>query len=383
MVNISGKVENGVNIISVGGKVDSTNAPEFEQKLTELDTEAKLVLDLEELEYISSAGLRVILRARKKHADLEVKNVSSEVYEVFDMTGFTEMMHISRAYRRISVEGCEIIGSGANGAVYRIDPDTVVKVYLNPNSLGEIEHERDVARKALVLGIPTAISYDVVRVDDHYASMFEMINAKSFSQLMEVNPDVDTYVSMYVDLLKLIHGTEVPVGQLPDQRLVTIGWIEFLKDYLPADVYEKLHTMIVAIPHDDHMIHGDYHTKNLMLTNDEVILIDMDTLAVGHPILELASMYNAFVGFYLLDHEGVKSFLGYDWETSTTFWKRALELYLGTEDPATLKLYEDRAKIVGMVRMMRRTIRRNGDPAFIELCRKELCELAKTVDSLV
>jgi len=131
------------------------------------------------------------------------------------------------------------------------------------------------------------------------------------------------------------------------------------------------------------MIHGDYHTKNLMLQNDEVILIDMDTLAVGHPILELASMYNAYQGFSMLDHENILGFLGYDYETGTRFWRRSLALYYGTEDEAVLNRYEDRAKVVGIVRMMRRAIRRNGDPVFIERCRELLCELSQTVDTLV
>jgi len=384
MLNLTSVVENGLCTISVEGKVDSTNAAEFGQKLDELDTAERLVLDLENLQYISSAGLRVILRSRKKHADLEVKNLSSEVYEVFDMTGFTEMMKVSRAYHRVSVEGCDVIGRGSNGEVYRLDPDTVVKVYINADALPEIEHERDVARKALVLGIPTAISYDVVKVGDHYASMFEMINAKSFSEILAADPsEMEKCAVMSVDLLKLIHGTEVPAGQLPDQRDVTIGWIEYLKPHLPAETYDKLYGLISAIPHDDHMIHGDYHTKNLMLQNGEVILIDMDTLAVGHPILEMASIYNAYVGFHLLDPLGVERFLGIGADVAPRLWKRTLELYYGTNDEAQLKVYEDKAKVVGLVRIMRRCIKRHCEPELAERCREELIALAQRVDTLL
>ena len=384
MLNVNIVADNNSCTVKIEGRVDSNNSAEFAARLDQLPADAHLVFDLEKLEYISSAGLRVILRIRKDHADLELKNLSSEVYEIFDMTGFTQMMKVSRAYRKVSVDGCEVIGRGANGEVYRIDPDTVVKVYLNEDALPDIEHERDVARKALVLGIPTAISYDVVRVGDHYASMFEMLNAKSFSNLLaDDSGNVESCAKQYIDLLKLIHSTEVPEGQLPDQRQVTIGWIEFLQEYLPKDVYDKLHSLIVAIPYDDHMIHGDYHTKNIMLQNDEVILIDMDTLAIGHPVLEMASMYNAYVGFHLLDPEGVKDFLGFDLDTAKKFWKRSLELYYGTQDEKLLAEYEDKAKTVGLVRIMRRTIRRHGDPALIERCRQELCDLAKRLDTLV
>ncbi len=385
MIEVIGNIEDNINVIKVKGRIDSSNAPEFETKIAELDNDQKLILDIEELEYISSAGLRVILRLLKNHKDLEIKNASTEVYEIFDMTGFTEMMKIQRAYRRVSVEGCEVIGRGANGEVYRINPDTVVKVYLNPDSLQDIEHERDVARKALVLGIPTAISYDVVKVDDHYASMFEMINAKSFSKLLASNPEnYKEYAKMYVDLMKLIHGTVVPEGQLPSQKVVTIGWVEFLKDHLPADVYEKLYKMVEEIPEDNHMIHGDYHTKNIMLqNNDEVMLIDMDTLATGNPVLELGSMYNAYLGFSILNHDDIKAFLGFDRELSEKFWHESVRLYYGSDDKEFLARKELQAQIIGMTRLLRRTIVRNGDKALIDRYYHDLCEAVLSVDSLI
>ena len=69
---------------------------------------------------------------------------------------------MEKAYRVVSVEGCEEIGRGANGTIYRIDKDNVVKVYNNADALSEIQHEREVARLALVLGIPTAIESAIV-----------------------------------------------------------------------------------------------------------------------------------------------------------------------------------------------------------------------------
>lgn len=384
MIAVTSKIDNNTVTVFVNGRVDSTNSTEFDSKIEAVDTCEKLIIDAQHLDYISSAGLRVVLKYRKKHPDLSIINVSTDVYEIFDMTGFTDMMSIKRAYRTVSVDGCEVIGQGANGMVYRIDPDTVVKVYLNPDSLEDIEHERDVARKALVLGIPTAISYDVVKVDDHYASMFEMLNAKSFSKLLAANPaEVDKYAVMYVDLLKLIHSTEVPEGQLPDQKKVFVGWIDDLKGVLPSDVYEKLCKMADEVPFDNHMIHGDYHTKNIMLQNDEVILIDMDTLAIGHPVLEFASIYNAYIGFSALDHNITKDFLGFDYETGVALWNKTLELYYGTDDKNVLEYREKQAKTVGLVRLLRRTIRRNGDKAFIDYCYNELCALIKEIDTLV
>ena len=156
-------------IIHFSGHIDSNNAPLVEQEVKELLADSlgcEVIIDAEKLEYISSAGLRVLLHVRKQFPNLRVINTNAEVYEILDMTGFTDMIQVEKAYKTVSIEGCEVIGQGANGTIYRIDKDNVVKVYNNADALADIQHEREVARTALILGIPTAISYDVVKVGD-------------------------------------------------------------------------------------------------------------------------------------------------------------------------------------------------------------------------
>lgn len=214
--------------IGLEGRIDSNNAADVEQEiLTQLEGKESLpvVIDMEKLEYISSAGLRVILHLKKINPDLRITNVSSAVYEILEMTGFTEMMTVEKAYRVVSVEGCEEIGRGANGTIYRIDQDNVVKVYNNADALEDIQHEREVAKLALILGIPTAISYDVVRVGESYGSVFELLNASSFSKILSTEPEkMDWCVQEYVEMLKKIHGTLVPEGKLPDLRLTFLDY---------------------------------------------------------------------------------------------------------------------------------------------------------------
>ena len=136
------------------------------------------------------------------------------------------------------------------------------------------------------------------------------------------------------------------------------------------------------------MLHGDYHTKNLMLQGDEVLLIDMDTLCVGHPVFELASMYNAFQGFYERDHEAILSFQGFSWETGREFWQKTLAAYLETDDPAKLRAVEDRARVVSYTRLISRVIRHGlGETeegkADMTRWRELLLELLERTDSLV
>lgn len=392
MNEVTGYLQENELTIVLTGRIDSSNAQQVEEEINRLIAENacdSLRIDLEGLEYISSAGLRTLLRLRKSYGGLCLTNVGPEVYEILHMTGFTEMMTVEKAYRRVSVDGCEVIGQGANGTVYRIDGDSVVKAYNNADALEDIQHEREVARLALVLGIPTAISYDVVRVDDSFGSVFELLDARSFSKILATQPErLDWCVEEYVDLLRKIHRTVVPEGSLPDQRQVAIGWANFVQEYLPEEEGRKLVRLVRDVPKDNHMIHGDYHTKNIQLTGDEVLLIDMDTLAVGHPIFELASMFNAFVGFGEYDNGATTDkFMGFDHSIAWDFWKRALAAYLGTDDEEKIREVEDKARVVGYTRLIRRSIRRKGleDPektAEIELWKTELIDLLGRIDSL-
>ena len=363
MKEVRVEINDGMINVWLSGHIDSANAEEVKSELFGKigDAAGPVTVDASGLEYISSAGLRILLQLRKKHAELHITDVSPEVYEIFDVTGFTQMMDVSRAYKKVSIDGCEVIGKGANGTIYRIDKDNVVKVYNNADALEDIQHEREVARLALILGIPTAISYDIVKVGDSYGSVFELLNARSFSKILETEPErIDWCVSEYVELLHKIHDTEIPEGKLPDMKKTALGWAKFMKDHLPEETGSKLVKLVEDVPYSNHMIHGDYHTKNVELTNDEVLLIDMDTLAVGDPVFEFASIYNALIGFYELNHDGVVEFQGFSYDTSVTFWNKVMAAYAGTDDAAVIESLSDRARIIGYTRLIRRSISRGG-----------------------
>ena len=390
---IGGREEDGRLLVTLTGKIDSFNAPEVERKLMALYREhpcESVELDCDKLAYCTSAGLRIILRMKQKVNQTVLVNVHPELYDILDMTGFTEMMEVRKAYRVFSVEGCEVIGEGANGKVYRVAPDTIVKVYLKPNALPEIHRERELARLAFVAGVPTAIPYDVVRIEGGgYGSVFEMLNAVSLAEVLaHGEKTVDEAAEISIRLLKLIHSREPHSKILPDMRAVALKWVNFLKDYLPSDLSGKLTGLISAVPEDAHLVHGDYHLNNIMLQNGESLLIDMDTLCHGHPVFELGAMYNAYVGFGLVDSGKQMSFFGISRTDCLSFWRRSLELYLDTGDAGLVNAVEEKAAIIGIAHLMSREIRHGGltredGRAMIEACRGILAELLPRVDTLL
>lgn len=385
------KVENGKLVIALAGRIDSNNSEEIEKEINDIRENNQadgLILDAENLEYISSAGLRVILRLKKSEKDFKVINASYEVYDVFDMTGFTEMIDIEKAYRKLSIDGCEVIGRGAKGVIYRLDPDTIVKVYINPDSLPDIHKERELARKAFVLGIPTAISYDVVKVGDSYGSVFELLDAKSFSQLIIDDPDnLDYYVKEYALLLKQIHSTEVKEQDMPNSKNLFNKWGKDLEKFLSENQINKFNELIATIPERMTMIHGDYHTNNLMLQNGETLLIDMDTLSHGHPIFDILNVYFTYVGFGEVDQKGAEEFTGLSADIAKKVWYKFIRFYLDTEDLDKIQNVEDKVRYLSLVRIVRHCGRRGmfdspEGKLILDRLTAEIGTLQEKIDSL-
>ena len=388
-MDVTFRIDKDILYIAVSGRIDASNASEAEEKIFSIKKEhpgKHVVVDADQLEYISSAGLRVILRLRKEEPKLAIINVASDVYEIFDMTGFTDMVTVEKAYQRMSVEGCEFIAKGANGAVYRYNDETILKTYFAKDALPEIKQERENARRAFVLGINTAIPYGIVRVGDGYGTVTELLNATSVTKLIRANPDDLTEAAKhYIDMLKNIHSTEVEDGEVPDMKETALAWADFVAPHIPEDQAKKLRALVEAVPKRNTLMHGDYHTNNIMVQNGEPLLIDMDTLCMGHPVFELGSMFNAFIGYSELDHQVTMNFFGYTHETAEKFWQLALKMYLGTEDEAVCQSVAEKAMIIGYTRMLRRAIRRPEEadsPAKIKRCKEVLADLLSRIDDL-
>ena len=98
MFNISKTIENGNAVFSLEGRLDTVTAPELEKALKgSLDGVTSLILDFGKLEYISSAGLRVLLAAQKlmaKQGSMKLTGVNETIMEIFDVTGFSDILTI-------------------------------------------------------------------------------------------------------------------------------------------------------------------------------------------------------------------------------------------------------------------------------------------------
>ncbi len=330
-------VENNNLILFLEGRIDSTSSEKAEEAIMKAISEnqgKEIVIDASGLEYISSAGLRVLMKIRKRcTSPVVIREVSSEVYEIFETTGFTDLFDVHKKFKEVSVEGCEIIGRGFWGTVYRLDEDRIVKVYNCEDPVPKIRNEQKMARSAFIKGIPTAISYDIVKVGDTYGSVFELIDSKTLNDMVIEDPEgVDNILSMYVNLIREVHETEMESGVLPSARKKFLGYLNAIKEVLGNDRYEKMYALMETIPDKDTIIHGDFQMKNVMMSEGEPILIDMDTLSVGHPIFDLASLYVAYQSFLEDEPDNSLKFMGITREMSDYIWNGIFDRYFKEKD---------------------------------------------------
>lgn len=98
-MNITTEKNNDTLTINVEGRIDSTSAPELESTIKDLIKNCTdMVFDFRNLEYISSAGLRILLGARKLLGNngMKVINVNDTIYEIFEVTGFSLILNVER-----------------------------------------------------------------------------------------------------------------------------------------------------------------------------------------------------------------------------------------------------------------------------------------------
>ena len=377
-------LENNVLTLYLGGEINSYNAENIEKELKdtiEKQKFEKLVLDFSAVTYISSAGLRIMLKLKQTYNDFSIVETSLEVYDIFNMTGFASIMNIQKGLKKVFLSGAEVVGDGYYSTVYRVDKDTIIKVFNRTSDQEQIERELKLAKEAFILGIPTAISFDIVKVDDGKLGVrFEMLDCQSLKNLVVKYPErLPEFLDKYAALLKKMNTTECFNPAIPDIKQHYLRKLEKIKDYLPKEANEKLWKMFNAIPERKTLIHGDCHFKNIMVQNGELLLIDMDTLSVGYPIFELAALYAPYVAFNEDEPGNSMNFFGISDEDALALYNALIARYFGKDDP----VIKDKIKIVGYVHMVRWTT--NNDPTNekrINGCRDRLLKLLEKYDDL-
>lgn len=326
------ELEHGSPVLYLRGKISTDNAADVETEINTLlaDCEQKnLVLDLHELNYISSVGIRIILRLAKKFRGLTIRDCQAEVFDVLDMTGLSKIISVTKALRDVSPDGAPIIGKGFAGTVYRLNDDLILKLYAESITRDMVELEKERAEKAFLHDIPTAVSYDVVRHGKQFGIVFELMNAKNLAEVFAAEPDhFADIVRRQAQFLRKLNRTTFDADSLPSMKDNYKWRIGKTVDFLSHTEIQTLNELIDAIPDRQTFLHGDFHPKNIMLSGDEFTLIDMADVALGHPIFDLMVVYFSCKHSTWGHPEMLPQIIGFDAATAEKYLQTFFKFYL-------------------------------------------------------
>ena len=346
-------LNDGVLTVSFDGRLDTEAAVKFEAELAEVcsgNPHTSLIFDAEKLDYVASSGLRIILKLAKTEKNFSVENVSPAVFSVFEMTGFSRIINIRKALRKIDLEKCERIGFGGNGAVYRVSEDEIVKVNYNPATYADLDMELAKAKEAFLLGIPTAISFDLVDCGEgRRGVVYETIKSRTLGETIQSSPELmDELTEKYVGQLNILHAvhTDNPVfGSAKDNYRKQV---ENASKFLTEEEGKMLEQILDVLPEGDRLCHCDAHPKNIMIQNGDMLWIDMEGMAVGHPIYDLISIAAVLNG--MRTDEVTMSICGVDIPTVLKFKECFIRKYFKTDDQEMIQKYSSMIDALRLIR---------------------------------
>ena len=352
-MNFNFNLNDGVLVVSLDGRLDTESSVKFEADIAEISRNhlhESMVIDAGNLQYVASSGLRTILKLAKTEKNFSMENVSESVYNVFEMTGFSRIMTIRKALRKIDLDKCERIGFGGNGAVYRVSEDEIVKVNYNPATYAALDMELAKAKEAFLLGIPTAISFDLVDCGEgRRGVVYETIKSRTLGETIQSRPELmEGLTERYIEQLNILHAvrTDNPVfGNAKDSYRKQV---EDASKFLTEEEGKMLRQILEVLPEGDRLVHCDAHPKNIMIQNGEMLWIDMEGMSVGHPIYDLISISAVLNG--MRTDEVTMSICGMDIPTVLRFKECFIRKYFKTEDVVTIGKYSSMIDVLRLIR---------------------------------
>lgn len=338
--------------LALCGRLDATSAPTLEAAL-QLEGMRELVMDLQACDFISSAGLRGILKAIKEtariNASLVLVGAQPNVMSVLEVTGLTRLVTVKPKAREISIEGLEFISAGMCGQCFRIDRETIVKLYNEGVEPRIAEQEKEFAKAAFVMGIPTAISYDVVSCGNRTGVVYEMLDAQLFSQLIRDDPQaVDAHAKTLADVARMIHTTPGDPALFPDIKHRLRGAIRQM-DFLSAPQIDILLGKLESIPDADTCVHFDLHTSNIMMREGEPVLIDMGDMSMGSYLFDVGLLCCIY-GLPELGSSEVVTKIPND--TGAKLWQGFIKYYFADKPPEEFEFFQRNMHFLASLRLI-------------------------------
>ncbi len=283
-------------ILEPRGKITALNVDDFKESFMDAIKDIKnpdIVVDMAEVYYISSVGLRLMMSLKKMASSIELINLSPDIYEVFSVTGLTEYLNVRRMYKEINIDGLEVLGYGATATVYRLNHEQIVKIFNEEVKEEDLLREQEETRKALLAGVPTMLSFDTVRADDRLGAIYEAFNFETLLSVYAKAPDEErkALIRKYAQTVRQMNSIDVDPEDFTDFKAITVERLEKAKKRLDDKALSIFRGMIDQIPDDHGFIHGDCHMGNLMMDQEgDLYVIDLGISGYGNSVFALSGV---------------------------------------------------------------------------------------------
>lgn len=234
----------------------------------------------------------------------------------------------------ISIDKCDVIGTGGMSVVYKLNDALAVKVFRQGITHIDVLHEYDMAHRAYAFGMPTPQPHEIVSVGSQYAIIYDLLQGDTLSQAITEHPDyLPAYAKEMSELYKKLHSVTVEhTNQIPNAHKSIEDAIRRVTPIFGNDGADKLLTILHSIPQGNNLIHCDLHPRNIMIHHGKMMIIDMGEVGYGNPFIEIANVH-ALMTSGLVD---VKHFMGFPDRYAQPLWDMVLHHYYHNQSPSEL-----------------------------------------------
>lgn len=203
-------------------------------------------------------------------------------------------------------------------------------------------------------GIPTAISYDMVKAGDCYGSVYELLDAQEFLTILENDKaHLDAHIQKFARAIRAMHRIEVDPARFPPAKAGSLAAIQMLSVVCAPEEIDKLRRLYETIPDRSTFIRGDCHPGNVMVQNGEFVFIDLMTCGSGHPVFDLSSMCTIYhIPPKPEPREKYPLIRNFTEEERARIWDVYLRTYLDTRDEALIRKAERQITAIATARTL-------------------------------
>ncbi len=240
-------------------------------------------------------------------------------------------------FRKISIEGLEPFARGGTGECYFLDEETLLKLYYDFIPAEYVMREKEGAKAALIAGVPTAISFEMVEAGGRKGLIYETLHAKTIAQCVKEDAScIPELAAQYADAAKQLHTAEPRSLDFQPATAQIRRALPAVSEYAGPERIRRIEALLGELDEYTSYVHGDFHPNNVLVMDGELFLIDMGDFSIGCPLFDLATTYFSFFRSPEAVRSDLNAFTGMNRSQHREFWDAFMAGYFGGPEKAAV-----------------------------------------------